>query len=282
MTTAPAITTTTRPTTTTAPPTTTTTVPTGGLPGPDNTGPAAGTTFTARNGDLNLTTAGAVVNAVQINGTVNCHAANVTLRNSRIFNDYGIIAWRDCRNLTVDHVEIDCGNKPSTNGFMQDNGFVGQGIVVRNVETRRCENGIYIDNGVAVYDSWVHQPITPGDTVTDAHSDGIQLWPDASNVVIQHNVVDYRGDTTSAIMSGTNNNPASSIHIVGNKLAGGAATLYLPNRPPLGATYTDVRVTGNRFGKDAHAYFYCTGDMNELTAWSGNVVDETNEPITSC
>ena len=76
---------------------------------------------------------------------------------------------------------------------------------------------------------------------------------------------------------------ASSIHIDHNKLAGGAFTLYVPNqRGPIGAKYTDVRVTNNRFASEAHAYGYCTGVVNELTAWSGNVVDQTNTPITRC
>jgi hypothetical protein len=276
-TTAPATTTTITTTTTAPPTTTTTTVPMGGLPGPDNTGPAAGTTFTSHNGDLNLATDGAVIKTVQVNGTVHCHADNVTVRNSRIVGHYGIVAYPDCRNLTVDHVELDCGNTPGGNGFMQDSGFVGQGIVFRNVEARRCENGIFIDNGVAVYDSWIHQPLTP---TGDAHSDGIQLWGGASDVVLQHNNIDYRGDTNAAITTGQNTNPASSIRVIGNRLAGGSYTFYLPNqRGLIGATYTDVRITNNRFAKDAHAYMYCAGYVNELTAWSGNVVDETNTPI---
>jgi Right handed beta helix region len=286
---APATTTTTIPTTT-APATTTTTIPPrrqAARPRPTpGVGPPPGTTFTIHNGDLNLTTDGAVVDAVHVDGgTVQCHAADVIVRNAKIINPgHGIQAGQDCRNLTIDHVEIDCENTVGAAGFIQNRGFVGQGIVFRNVEAHRCENGIFIDNGVAVYDSWIHEPLIPGDTSTGAHSDGIQLWAGASDVTIEGNVIDYRGDTTSAIMSGPNPTPDASIRINGNRLAGGSFSLYLPNHDSgrIGTTYTNVEVSNNRFGQGAFAYGYCTGWVDEITEWSSNVIDETGASITRC
>ena len=257
----------------------------GGFVWPDitNTGAPTGTTFTVHDGDLELRTAGQIVDAVHVRGgTVLCEAANITIRNAKITGG-GILAFPSCTGLRVDGVEVDCENAVGSSGFSQDNGVVGQDIEIRHVNSHRCENGIFIDNGVHVYDSWIHEPIAPGDTFTGAHSDGIQLWAGASDVVIQDNVIDYRGDTTSAIITGCSSADACGMKIHHNKLAGGAYTLYLPNeRGPLGQPLTNVAVTDNRFGQNAFAFGYCTGWTSELAQWSGNVVDETGATLASC
>jgi len=246
-------------------------------PDDSTTGPPAGTTFTVHDGDLTVTTAGEVIEGVHVqNGTILCRAANVTIRNSKITGG-GILAYTSCTGLRVDHIEVDCDNHVGSSGFAQDSGFVGQDIVLRNVNVHRCENGVFIDNGVDVYDSYIHEPITPGDTETGAHSDGIQLWAGASDLTIEGNVIDYRGDTTSAIISCCG---GADIVINRNKLMGGAYALYLPNQGGRTGPLTNVRVTNNRF--ITGAFGYCTGWVDELTEWAGNVEDATGAAIPEC
>jgi hypothetical protein len=227
-----------------------------------------------------------------VDGTIVCNAANVTVTNSSssIHSGWAIEALPGCTGLRVTGMRIDCHHVPGTNGFAQDTGFVGQNIELRNLDVAGCENGVFIDNGVKLYDSYIHDPLD--DSLSGAHSDGVQLWAGASDVVVQGNTVDYRGNTTSAMISGGfEPNPdfgfTSDVLVTGNLFGGGAATLYIPAKEGCcgeAAThiYDTVRVTNNRFMKDAHAFFYCDGDETRLGAWSGNVIHETGVPLVTC
>jgi hypothetical protein len=246
-------------------------------PGPDNTGPPAGTTFTVRNGDLNLTTPGQTVNAMHVNGgTILCNAANVIIRNTKVTNHgTALIAYPGCTGLRVNNTEFDCLFTNGTTGGGQSEGFATQNIAYTAVDVHGCEHGFDIDGGVSVYRSWVHAMIQYN-PATDPHTDGILMWPFADRVTIDGNVIDSSGDTTSGIITGC---PSSSDHVTinHNKLFGGAYTLYLPNHCGRQGPLTEWRVTNNRFRTGA--YGPCVGYVNELTAWSGNVVDQTNTPI---
>lgn len=226
-----------------------------------------------------------------VDGSLICNAAGVTVRDSsiNIHTSWAIIANQGCTGLRASRVNIDCNHVPGTSGFAQDNGRVGQDIELRNLDVHGCENGIFIDNGVKLYDSYIHDPLD--DSLSGAHSDGVQLWAGASDVVVQGNTVDYRGTTTSAMISGgfepdPNFGFSSDILVTGNLLGGGAATLYIPAKEGCcgeAAThvYDTVRVTDNRFMPE-HAFFFCDGDETRLGAWSGNVVDGTGAPLTTC
>lgn len=219
-----------------------------------------------------------IENVCMVDGTLVCNAAGVVFRNSssNIHSGWAIEALQSCTGLRVSNVDIYCNHVPGSNGFAQDNGFVGQDIELRSMDVAGCENGIFIDNGVKLFDSYIHDPLD--DSLSDAHSDGVQLWSGASDVVVQNNVVDYRGDTTSAFMSSGPSpefGPASDILVTGNTFGGGAATVYVP-----GAPLSNVRFISNRWMEGAWAYFPCYGDETLLTEWTDNLSDQTGTPIT--
>jgi Right handed beta helix region len=221
-----------------------------------------------------------------IDGALICNAANVVFRDSKIniHRGWGIVAKSGCTGLRVDRVEIDCNHVPGTNGFAQDFGRVGQNIELRDMNIHGCENGVFIDNGVRLFNSFIHDPLNDG--LSDAHSDGVQLWAGASDVVVQGNVIDYRGNTTSAFMSccarpDPNFGFSDHVLVANNLFGGGAATIYLPNSTggPRGQVYANVRFINNRFMQNAFAFFYCSGFSSEMTEWRSNVVNETGAPI---
>jgi len=260
----------------------------GGGGSPTTAPPPPGTGCTAQRGNLVVSAAGTVIDGRCItDGSLICNAANVTLRNSKItiHSGWGIVANGGCTGLRVDRVEIDCNHVPGTSGFAQDFGRVGQNIELRHLDVHGCENGVFIDNGVKLYDSFIHDPLNDG--LSDAHSDGVQLWAGASDVVVQGNTIDYRGNTTSAFMSccakpDPNYGFSDNVLVADNLLGGGAATMYLPNinGGPRGQVYDNVRFVNNRFMQNAFAFFYCTGITREMTEWRGNVVNETGAPVT--
>ena len=268
---------------TTDPPTTEPPATAPSSPPPPTPGPPSTASFTVHEGDLVLDTDNEVIDGLHVqDGVVTCDAADVTLKNSKVTGpDVGIVAHPNCTGLLIEHVEIDCGNAVGSTAFGQNNGFVGQNIVIRNANIHGCENGVFIDNGVDVFDSWIHEPLPVGDTETGAHSDGIQFWGGGSDSTIEGNVIEYRGDTTSAIITCCDAD-VHDVEINNNWLAGGAYTLYLPNHRGRSGDFSNVTITNNRLAAGAYAFGYCSGWVEEMTEFSGNVIDDTGAAIASC
>ena len=232
-----------------------------GFPDALSTGPTSGLTVSTR---TNYSTANETIVNTEIRGCVEIRAANVTFRNV-LFNGPGcffpVRLWSG--SVTIEDAEMTCGNQSGSSGFVN----TGSGTaVLRRVEIHNCENGLSVPGNTQVYDSWIH--VNMG---LPAHTDGAQFDQGASNIVFSHNVIDSRGDTTSAIIMWTESNPQNSnVLITGNLMAGGAYTIYCPRQGPV----TNVRITNNRFGPFSFGSSNeCTGD--HVTEWSGNVVDAT-------
>src|SRR6516165_8789263 len=82
-----------------------------GMPDATTTGPKAGVTLTPYTGPMIITTPGAVIENVIINGQLTVDAANVTVRNCIIqSNDWWGINGDKATNLTVENSKIIGGN----------------------------------------------------------------------------------------------------------------------------------------------------------------------------
>jgi hypothetical protein len=231
-----------------------------GLPNAANTGVQPGVALDTVNGDVTLSTPGQVYQGHEVHGCITVSAANVTIRNVRVTGDcgYSIDTERgpayDTGPTTIEHVEIACPAGKTAIGEKH--------LVVRFVNIHGCENGFDLDGFTTITDSWLHDLLQN----PDAHTDGIQTTHGSSNIVVQHNVIDSRGDTTSAIITDPDNG-TTNVTISGNILAGGSYTLYCRNNS------TGWSVTNNRFVMGAYGY---TDSCDAVPAWSGNVVDSTN------
>jgi hypothetical protein len=285
---APTTTTTAAPTTTTsttAPPTTTTTTapPAGGdpcasfpaqpanKPSASTTGVPAGTSLAVTNGDVTVTTAGAVVDARDIRGTLFVNANNVTVRNSRIHpasgeNSFGIRIGDGKTGTKVLHSEIGT----DSGGYV---GILGDSVVACADNIFGFGNGLTIGGGTTIQANWIHNLAQPG---SDPHIDGVELY-DGANVTAIGNVivVPTGGGGVNAWNLTAFYGNVSHVVISGNWLDGGTYTLGV--RQAQGHTYSDVKVLGNRFGRH---FLYGPDDVSPgpITE-SGNVWDDTGAAL---
>src|SRR5262249_35467039 len=114
-----------------------------GYPDATNTGVPAGTALTVVNGDLTVSTAGAVVDAKDIRGCVLIKAPNVTIRRSKITctGDYGIgsfIEQYSGGGLVIEDSEISCAGSSAT-------AIGSYGLIARRLDITNCENGFDVD-----------------------------------------------------------------------------------------------------------------------------------------
>ena len=156
--------------------------PSGGFPNASNTGVPAGTQLTTSNGNLTISTSGAVISGRQINGCVTVNAPNVTIRNSKIACNGASAIWSGSTGLVVEDVTVDCGNvagrtaiTPARYTARRVNAYALREHLLG--EQRRPDRGL------------LHPRPGPCCTATQPHTDSVQLPGGASNVTIRHNTV---------------------------------------------------------------------------------------------
>jgi hypothetical protein len=217
---------------------------------------------------LKVTTDGAIIENLDIRGNVVVDANNVTFRNTRFTYDgaaFGIKINDDQQGTTFEHCEI---NLINANAGVRG----GTGRTMRYCEISGHADGVKIHSNELYEYNYIHMAKPDG---SGKHLDGMQNSGNGSNVVIRRNVIDVPKDAggNAAIFTQTNFGPVDNVLIEQNYLNGGNYTLFIFGE---GET-TDVRVLGNRFGRD-HRY-----GVRRITAfdvqWSGNVWDDTGQPI---
>jgi hypothetical protein len=198
-------------------------------------------------GSLSIDQDGAVVDSLNVRGTVTVNAQNVTIKRSR-FTGSGE-PWA-VRTVGKGSVKI------------EDSTFEGNysdaAISYHNWSATRIDifgmtnDGAKLGNNVSLTDSWIHD-FKPE---SGAHGDGVQLVEDVGNIVIKNNKIDIGKLTgvNAAIFLSPDLGPevpsAGAVTVDGNVLGGGGYTLYSVNGRD-GATLQSVSVTNNAFVKDA-------------------------------
>jgi hypothetical protein len=214
------------------------------------------------NGNLVVSTPGAIIEGKDIRGCVRVTAPNVIIRNSRVAcRDFYVIlsdASFGEDGLLIEDVEIDCLDSNGT-------GIGDDGFTALRVDIHGCVNGFDIDNDATVQDSYIHDLYAGG---SDPHTDGIQLTG-GTNIKILHNTISMPPGSTSAIISHPD---TTNVLVSGNLLGGGAYTLYCPAQPS--ANYL---VIDNRFVKTAA--FGAWTDCEKAGSVTGNVWDDTLLPV---
>lgn len=230
------------------------------------TGVPAGVVLTPRSG-FKVTTAGAVIDAADITGTVTIAAPDVVIRNSRIHGStstpYGVRV--ESGSVTVVDSEI--------SGFSY--GLAGSGWTAERVEiTGAAQDGVKLGSNDHLLDSWVHGLGAAGRGAVD----GAQLDAGARDVVLRGNTIDVTGTypANSAVFvkpEGTSS-AAGPLTIDGNWLDGGTATLQLLTSST-GTAEAGTTVTGNHFGRHGTSVSRITAPATA----SGNVWADTGATL---
>jgi hypothetical protein len=211
-------------------------------------------------------------------------ASDVVIRNSRIAQrgeGFGV-SLRHTRNVTVENCEI----------FSPDAGamrlMVGiKDIFADSVGTQLLKNNIYhTSTGIQVY-----QGLIEGNYVHDLGYNGkdhLNGLTDNGGVttplMIRHNTIFNQHDQTDAVSLFQDFGIQANRTVEDNLLAGGGYTIYAGGGK---LASTNIRVMGNRFsrkffpkggGYGPVAVFDESGAGN---VFSGNVWDDTNQPVAS-
>ncbi|MDJ0379159.1 hypothetical protein [Cryobacterium sp. PH31-L1] len=224
----------------------------GGMPGASNTGVPSGTTLTVHHGDINVTTAGTVLDGLDIRGLVKISAANVTIRNSiirgRTMNGPGALINNlgGFRNLVVTDTEL----SPST-ASPDANGIYGYNYTATRLNINNVIDGIHITgSNVSLQDSWIHDHMhyrnDPNQGGSPSHDDSIQVQSGNNITVTGNRLTDSH---SAAVQITQDRGKVSDFTFADNFANGGACTVNIAEKsygPIQGAA-----ITGNTFGRDS-------------------------------
>jgi hypothetical protein len=253
-----------KPTRTVSPPAT---KPPTGFPDASNTGVPANTKLTP-SGGLRVTTAGAVLENLDISGSVEIAAAKVTIKNSKIHGNgpYGVRVLSGSVRIVDSELY----------------GFSDAAIAFDNWEAERVNihsmgsDGLKIGSNTTLRDSFLHG-FTPK---SGAHADGAQLQSGVKNVMIAHNTIVDASNAALFMAPDLGPSAPGPVVIDGNLLGGGNYTVYIVDGDNGKYHQQGYSLTNNRFKGGAQ---YGPLRINEpascFTAWSNNVSDETGKPI---
>lgn len=255
--------TTTAPEPTTTPPTTA--PPTlAGFPTAATTGVPAGWQPKETRGSFTVTTAGAVIEDIRVNGDIDINAPNVTLRRVEI-NGGKIENWPGavCHSGTlIENVTI---NRATSNQGSESAISTG-GYTIRNTKINGTAEGIRVGaksvcGPVVVENSWIQ--IKPPDVCGDWHGDGIQGY-DGPKLTVRNTVIDM---IETAGCGGTApffypNQGNTSVDVDGLIVKGGGYSFRL-DAP---GVVKNLHVVNNSWG-------YGPLDVNcgKVTEWTANV-----------
>jgi hypothetical protein len=270
------------PTTTTTPPATTTTTvappPPGGFPNPASTGIPVGTNLTIFNGDLHATSN---VDAMHVTGMIFVEAAGISITRTRVdqsvVNDSGLafsvtdsdIGPADCSNTGRDFpIGIGYSNYSALRVHLHghEDGFRagGPNISIRDSYTLICS------------------PATSND------SDGVQDYPLANHLVIDHNTFDMNHAQGFTAPISVHSTPATGgsadVTITNNLMAGHQDSTYTLNTWPQ-AGHGPWVITGNRIQDGTWVFgpWSTEGNCQYVDSWSDNdiVTIDPNYQVTA-
>jgi hypothetical protein len=234
------------------------------FPDATTTGVPAGVTLTP-SGSLVIYTSGAVIEGLDIKGSVIINAPNVTLKNCKVADggDNVVLVKPGITGAVVQNCEID-------NLGAGGQGIAGQGTFLAN-NIHDCADGIDVrGDNTAIRDNFIHSMRG----TADSHLDGIQADGGFSNLTIDHNTVINEQNQTSAVMLDNYWGPIDTVAITNNLLVGGGYTVYInevAKGQAGGGPVTNVTFTNNRIGRGFWGTLDVRSELGHVPIVSGNV-----------
>jgi Ca2+-binding RTX toxin-like protein len=249
-----------------------------GFPDAKSTGVPDGVTLKPSTGDITVTTPGAVINALDVKGTIWVNAPNVTIENCRITATDWTGIW--IKPGVTGTVVKDCEISNVGNGANGANGIVGSGTFLRN-DIHNVDNGVNVNGSVVIQDNYIHDMKANG----TPHYDSVEVNGGVSNISITHNTIINDNGQTSAVMLNNDFGPISNVKIDHNYLAGGGYTVYSDGSFSSTDKISGVTLTDNELGQGYWGYYYFKGNSPTLTSndelgrtWPTPVSDGTTTP----
>jgi hypothetical protein len=256
---------------------------TGAKPGPSNTGVPAGTVLRVRNGDMHITKAGTVLDAVDIRGFVWIEAANVVIKRSIIrggvatSGNVGLV--NDTGGRGTNFVLADSELTPAHPAVYID-GVKGSNYTLTRVNIHGTVDSAKVYGGNAtIQNSWLHNTIyyasDPNQGGGRSHNDGVQVLS-GSNIRIVNNTI--TGANNAAMQVTQGDGRVSGLLFSGSWVDGGGCTVNIANLPL--ASISGITLANNRFGR-ASRVPNCPmlATLKSTVAASGNVWGDTGVAV---
>jgi hypothetical protein len=253
-------------------------------PGPTNTGVPAGTALTVHNGDYTVTTAGAVVQNLDIRGYLRIKAANVTVKNTIVRGRPGLSTAMALVQSSSPGVTITDSTLVAAQATPYIDGFVGSNVVFTRVDIHGVVDSVKLTGGnIVIQDSWLHDNLyynpVPWNANDDTHSDNLQIGI-GSNVTVRNSVL--TGTHNAALMITQDRGPVSNVTIQDSWLDNGTCTINLAEKAY--GPIQGLRFVNNQFGT-AQVKSYCAviakSTTSSISTFTNNVfTDGTAFKIT--
>ncbi len=228
-------------------------------------------------GDLVVSEDGAVVENLDLTGTIRVKAKDVTIRNVRVtappdtqVGDLDQLVLQQGRGtgLRLEHVEID-GRGVVEIGVIDSN---GKGMVVIASDIHGVGNGIQFSSNTLIEGNWIHDIVMKDEW----HPDGIQT-DGAVDFTIRNNRVSVARNATSAIGVWAELGNTGRGLVTGNVAGGGGYVFYVQakgKRSMQAMVYTD-NVISTDVAPDGGGYgvWYPQGQPETLVR-TGNRFDD--------
>ncbi len=248
-----------------------------GYPDPSNTGVPSGTALHA-SGDIEVTTPGAVVSNLDVNGTITVGANNVTIKDTRVTNNDpnydGIDVQSGVTGTVIEDTTVQGGDTSTPVG----SGIVGNQITINRVDVHFAVEDV---NGGAntVENSYL---ISDGN-ISGGHNEAI-LVADGTSLPenIEHNTLLNPLGQTAAIIAGGPWGALENVTINNNIMAGGdfvTECCQWSGQP----NPTNTKITNNRYSRiyfpDGGSYGAVDDLDTRYTTFTGNIWDDTLQPV---
>ncbi len=251
-------------------------------PSAATTGVPEGTQLKRHDGDLTVTTPGAVIDGLEIHGLVIVNAPDVVIKNSRILGrsvDFsaGLVSnVRSGQPFTIQDSEITAA-VPSP--YL--NGIFGSAFTALRVDISNVIDPIHVIGGdVEIRDSWLHDndhyeqdPLWNG---TPSHSDSLQIEA-GRNITVVGNRMEHAHNAAIQITQNTSKAQLGDLRITDNYFDDGGCTVNIARTP---APISNFVVANNEFGPD-RGFAGCgilAPSMN-TPQQSGNVWEATGKAV---
>ncbi|MFC5381912.1 hypothetical protein [Aquipuribacter nitratireducens] len=257
--------------------------PSTGRPSASTTGVPAGTSLKVHYGNLRITTAGTVVDAMDIRGFLRVEAPNVVVKRSVVRGGKAtrvegvVTVTPSATNFVIQDSEV----YPSKPSVMLD-GIKGANFTARRVHVHGGVDNIKVHgSNVLIEDSYLHDPhyfsSDPLQGGKATHNDGVQILG-GTNIRVIDNTIDVK-NTHNAAVQVTQDFAKTSAEISRNHVDGGQCSINL-NHKDLVELRT-VTLRDNRFGRDTR-YSNCglIATTKVYPALSGNLfTDGSSVPL---
>jgi hypothetical protein len=220
----------------------------GGKPGPNNTGVPAGKSLKVHDGDLTITTAGTVIDGLDIRGFVRVKAPNVTIKNS-IVRGAPIKGNMSLVQASSTGLVIQDSELTPTQKSPYINGIVGKGFTLKRVDIHHVVDQVHLTGGgVRVEASWLHDNLhyakDPNHS-DGSHDDSIQIQAGSGIVIVNNTIEDANN---AGVMITQDTGKVSNVTFADNHADGGACTINVAEKGK--GSIKGLSIVENTFGRD--------------------------------